>query len=740
MAEMRFGDREERDLDWESLDGPVPMDLIDSDFPAHAPQAMPGAASEILPREESEALAREAGAELPSDTHSDTPSHPASDASAADDISALAAHPVSASTSSSSATETPFHPSAYGQDSAAVDPRATIAGGTWFAGNQAQQDDFARIRAEMEAEDEAEKQRKGEAEREEAAQRARLEQWMANARARLMKADADLTGPAGRIRLRKDTSPSLYRLAEMQKTMDLSGEPTVPDGTFSLLAPTVADPMATISVPADQFLKLDPATTSGPAAGFPPLRPFPADNPATRSQLADSRSAHPSASPGYPDIQSDATPADPTQTAIPVHPFVRPAPSSYHPATGKFPVQPVPAASLSNPAPAVPDPQASPSREEEGAPAASFERSLAYPPESEAAASQAATAFRPMTREEALTRKVAKLRMAAETGENTLVRSPLLDEESDGRAVNFAIAAMVLVAILVLGLGLFAATQAGLFDGMENRIPFLKPKVAMQGLSPSAGHPGAVPAQTPVAPLASGPASASEVARTPAAPAASATPVASATSAESPSPAASAAPVAPAATAPEARLARAPAPGKSAPAGPSAPARAAEASPRYSPVTARAARAQARPVPTAPAVGAKTAAKARKSQAQSFPPAPPEEEIPAYARPRASGAAQAEIQLRNAVESAANQEKEDLRELYNRYALGFPGLSGEVVIGLTVDPSGRILEATVVSSTTGVTTFDQDLVRKVVLWRLRSFPESRPKFISVPFLFPMQGH
>jgi hypothetical protein len=28
----------------------------------------------------------------------------------------------------------------------------------------------------------------------------------------------------------------------------------------------------------------------------------------------------------------------------------------------------------------------------------------------------------------------------------------------------------------------------------------------------------------------------------------------------------------------------------------------------------------------------------------------------------------------------------------------------------------------------------------VVLWRLRSFPETRPKFITVPFLFPLQGH
>ena len=72
--------------------------------------------------------------------------------------------------------------------------------------------------------------------------------------------------------------------------------------------------------------------------------------------------------------------------------------------------------------------------------------------------------------------------------------------------------------------------------------------------------------------------------------------------------------------------------------------------------------------------------------------------------------------------------------------IGFPGLSGEVVIGLTVDPCGRILEGSILSSTTGVDAFDQELLRKVLDWRLRSFPDSRPKFISVPFLFPLQGH
>jgi TonB family protein len=115
-------------------------------------------------------------------------------------------------------------------------------------------------------------------------------------------------------------------------------------------------------------------------------------------------------------------------------------------------------------------------------------------------------------------------------------------------------------------------------------------------------------------------------------------------------------------------------------------------------------------------------------------------EIPAYAKPRSKASNLAEIILRASVQAASNIDKDNLLEMYNRYALGFPGLSGEVVIGLTVDPGGRILEGSIVSSTTGAEGFDQELLRKVLDWRLRSFPDSRPKFITVPFLFPMQGH
>jgi TonB family protein len=113
-------------------------------------------------------------------------------------------------------------------------------------------------------------------------------------------------------------------------------------------------------------------------------------------------------------------------------------------------------------------------------------------------------------------------------------------------------------------------------------------------------------------------------------------------------------------------------------------------------------------------------------------------EPPAYATSLPKASNLGELILRASVQAATNIDADNLQEMYNRYALGFPGLSGEVVIGLTVDPGGRVLEGSIISSTTGVEAFDQELLRKVLDWRLRAFPETRPKFITVPFLFPLQ--
>ncbi|HKP98546.1 MAG TPA: TonB family protein [Fibrobacteria bacterium] len=527
------------DLDWDNLSNPVPLDLIDPEFPAQADPAatsLPGARSEILAREESEALAQahDATLEMPQRAN---PSAPVETLNAPT-LEMAARGPVSGGEG------------AFG--SAWREPDRT--------GNP--EDEFSRLRSKMEAEAEAERRAKQEAEKEEAAQRERLEQWMANARARLLKADADLTGPSARIR--KEHSPSLYRLAEMQKTLIAQGEDTLaqsPNGTVFSEAPRKAaepppDPMATLSVPADQFLTLD--APAQPTARGQTAQPYPSG-----------------------EIRLDRIPA-------------------------------------------------------------------------------------PMTREQALTRKVAQLRKVAEaSGEAAPVA--LRGGLPERSALHFAIAAVVIVAIGVLGLGLFAATQAGLFDGLENRVPFLRPKMSPQQLA----RPSAKPA-------------------------------------------ASAAPARPASNVTVTQ-------------------------PAVVPV--------AHPVPSAQAATAVTAAKAVKAAQNPDAPArakkaapPAQAAAPAAAKAPPKASNLAEIILRASVQAAANIDADNLQELYNRYALGFPGLSGEVLIGLTVDPGGRVLEGSIVSSSTGVDAFDQELLRRVLDWRLRAFPDSRPRFITIPFLFPLQEH
>lgn len=269
---------------------------------------------------------------------------------------------------------------------------------------------------------------------------------MANARARLLKADADLAGPAGRIRLRKDSSPSLYRLAEMQKTMHFDGDATRPDGAGMGPRQAPPDPMATISVPADQFLGPDP---------------IPSTPPGRLAQVTP---------PPAPAAQAPEPPAPQAPPALNIWGLPMAEPAASAPRVER---------SLAFPARAADDPPY------ESGP-------IPLVPSGED--------FRPMSREEALTRKVAKIRMAADKGENTLVLAPSPGGDGEGRALNFAIAAVVLIAVLVLGLGLFAATQAGLFDGLENRIPFLKPKMASLVTPPRHASPPA-PATSATAPV-----------------------------------------------------------------------------------------------------------------------------------------------------------------------------------------------------------------------------------------------
>ncbi|MDB5103242.1 MAG: TonB family C-terminal protein [Fibrobacteres bacterium] len=606
MAKQGFEASNEEELDWDNMSNPVPLDLIDADFPPQAPAESsrpPGARSEILPREESEALAR---------STDDTLEMPARSA------------PSDAGT-------------------VPADPTLQMP---------AREDAFTGIRAKMEADAEVENQANRDAEKEEAAQRERLEQWMANARARLVKADADLAGPAARIRIRKESSPSLYRLAEMQKTMWVEGQATLaesPSGSFRSIdgekaKQTPLDPMATISVSAEQFLSLDA-----------PAQPTQREQALARQsmqQLAQQMA-----------VQQAAERKDRSD--------VPPAPNA---------------------------------EEAKAAPADLIDqvnREIREQAESSKAGNR--TAFTPLTREQALTRKVAQLRKVAEGGDNTVAIAAPDDHESRS-ALHYAIAAVVLIAICVLGVGLFAATQAGLFDGLENTVPFLRPKVSALPARPAAPKP--VPQDQ--APVAAPPGN-QRVAS-----ALSARPVPRATAGtQAASPAMSSATARPA----QATVLR-------------------PAEPRIQPAARLPKPPAARPEPSARRPARKIAVPALSDDLPAAPAS--EDAVEPTEDPKPSNLG--EIILRSSVQAAINIDTDNLQQMYSRYALGFPGLSGEVVLGLTVDPGGHVLEANIISSTMGVADFDQELQRKVLGWRLRAFPESRPKFIKVPFLFPLQGH
>ena|GEM_PF-5406600 len=431
--------------DRKDLGTPVPLDSHEpeSQSPA-APEDLPGARSEMLPREESDAVARMADAQAGgAPGNSPRPVKP--------DETAFFGFP---------------HP---------VPAPASQASAAWDEDEDALQE--------------------------------RLRKWMADARLRRQIAEG--TGePQG-----KEPSASHQRLAELQRTMIMgstSGDPTLaetPEAHAKIesarrraaMPLTPVDPMATIMVPADQFL--------GAKSPIP-------------SRLA-------------------------------------------------------------------PDPQPIAPERPAGAPG-------------------------PLTREEALTRKIAVLRRNAEMAEDAPARMP-----PTGDNILIAGAIALFAVLFVVAIGLFAATQAGMFDGLESRFEFLRPNVSAGAFPSGAGS------------------------------------------------AAGAAPVVTEDDAP-------PAPVK----------------------------------------------------VSGPPPAPAD---------KAGDGLEAHLL------AAAKEDAPNLLTLYGGFARRFPGLTGEVRMQLTVGSQGRILAGNVTSSTTGVAEFDKAVLLRVMGWRLGQYPESAPKIVTFPLLFPLRG-
>lgn len=103
--------------------------------------------------------------------------------------------------------------------------------------------------------------------------------------------------------------------------------------------------------------------------------------------------------------------------------------------------------------------------------------------------------------------------------------------------------------------------------------------------------------------------------------------------------------------------------------------------------------------------------------------------------PSSASSGKGEAILKASAQAALNRDRESLQSIYDRYAMGTPGLEGGLVVGLTVDPTGHILNGVISASSTGTPGFDQELLNKVMDWKLEAFPDVQARYISIPIHF-----
>jgi len=82
-----------------------------------------------------------------------------------------------------------------------------------------------------------------------------------------------------------------------------------------------------------------------------------------------------------------------------------------------------------------------------------------------------------------------------------------------------------------------------------------------------------------------------------------------------------------------------------------------------------------------------------------------------------------------------NARTPGLRYIYNKYLKSNPGFSGKVTLRFTIAPGGNIIQITIVSSTTGVSSFDQEVMQKVKSSFVFEKIKSGNTTVTIPFTF-----
>lgn len=76
-----------------------------------------------------------------------------------------------------------------------------------------------------------------------------------------------------------------------------------------------------------------------------------------------------------------------------------------------------------------------------------------------------------------------------------------------------------------------------------------------------------------------------------------------------------------------------------------------------------------------------------------------------------------------------------LRHLYNSHLKRTPGLGGKITLRFAISPSGLVVDAAVVSGTTGSREFEEEVLRRVRTWKFGSIAAQGNDIVTVPFNF-----
>jgi TonB family protein len=97
------------------------------------------------------------------------------------------------------------------------------------------------------------------------------------------------------------------------------------------------------------------------------------------------------------------------------------------------------------------------------------------------------------------------------------------------------------------------------------------------------------------------------------------------------------------------------------------------------------------------------------------------------------GSAESNRTMMDLVEAIIRHNGE-LNQIYQQYLKQNPGLQGTVIVNFTIDPSGKVSNAYVVSSTLGNADMEQRIVSAIYSWYFPACPEGETQ-VTYPFVF-----